>query len=98
MPWIQATLRGQKVLVKAKPDGTFDAQGGRVEIRYKPTDARAYRAGVGNLERIVGAELIADWKNVCRKFRKVMPVEYRRALAELKAQEDKQPLLAAAGA
>jgi glutamate synthase (NADPH/NADH) large chain len=44
------------------------------------------------------AELIADWKNVCRKFRKVMPVEYRRALAELKAQEDKQPLLAAAGA
>jgi glutamate synthase (NADPH/NADH) large chain len=30
-----------------------------------------------------GAEIIADWKNYVRKFRKVMPVEYRRALAEL---------------
>jgi glutamate synthase (NADPH/NADH) large chain len=30
-----------------------------------------------------GAEIIADWKNSCRRFRKVMPVEYRRALAEL---------------
>jgi ribonuclease HI len=46
--------------VKAKPDGTFDAHGGRVEIRYKATDARAYRAGVGNLERIAGAEVLAD--------------------------------------
>ncbi|MFO0734911.1 MAG: ribonuclease H [Labilithrix sp.] len=53
-------LRGQKVLAKAKADGTFDAQGGRVEIRYKPTDTRAYRAGVANLERVPGAELLAD--------------------------------------
>lgn len=60
MPWIHAILKGQKVLAKAKADGTFDAQGGRVEIRYKPTDTRAYRAGAGNLERIAGAELIAD--------------------------------------
>ena len=32
-------------------DGTFEAQGGRVEIRYKATDTRAYRAGAANLER-----------------------------------------------
>ena len=53
-------LRGQKVLAKVKADGTFDAQGGRVEIRYKATDTRAYRAGAANLERIAGAEIIAD--------------------------------------
>jgi ribonuclease HI len=47
------------VLARAKADGTFDATGGRVEIRYKPTDARAYRAGVANLERVEG-ELLSD--------------------------------------
>jgi glutamate synthase (NADPH) large chain len=34
----------------------------------------------------VAATILADWKTWCRKFRKVMPVEYRRALTELKAQ------------
>ncbi len=33
------------------------------------------------------AEILADWKKYCPMFRKVMPVEYRRALAELKALE-----------
>ena len=31
------------------------------------------------------AEILADWKTWLPKFRKVMPVEYRRALKELKA-------------
>jgi len=43
-----------------KPDGSFDAQGGRVEIRYKPTDPRVYRAGERNLERIPGEEVLPD--------------------------------------
>ncbi|MGP0088359.1 MAG: glutamate synthase-related protein, partial [Xanthobacteraceae bacterium] len=30
-----------------------------------------------------GAEIIADWKRYVGKFRKVMPVEYRRALVEM---------------
>jgi glutamate synthase (NADPH) large chain len=30
-----------------------------------------------------GAEIIADWKRSVAKFRKVMPVEYRRVLAEM---------------
>lgn len=60
VPWIQAVLRGQKVLAKVKPDGTFDAEGGRVEIRYKPTDTRAYRAAASNLERVAGAPVLAD--------------------------------------
>jgi len=29
------------------------------------------------------AEILADWNRYCTKFRKVMPVEYRRALAEM---------------
>jgi ribonuclease HI len=53
-------LRGQKVLAKAREDGSFADAGGRVEIRYKPTDTRAYQAGVRNLEHIPGEPLIAD--------------------------------------
>jgi glutamate synthase (NADPH/NADH) large chain len=29
------------------------------------------------------AEILADWKKYCPLFRKVMPLEYRRALAEM---------------
>jgi len=43
-----------------KDDGSFDAQGGRVEIRYKPNDGRAYQAGVKNLERVEGEALVPD--------------------------------------
>jgi ribonuclease HI len=60
VPWIRANLRGQKVLARVKADGAFDAIGGRVEIRYKPTDPRVYRAGERNLERIPGEELLPD--------------------------------------
>jgi glutamate synthase (NADPH/NADH) large chain len=41
--------------------------------------------------------ILADWRGYLPKFRKVMPVEYRRALAELKAQEEEAPRLAVAG-
>ena len=44
------------------------------------------------------AEILANWKAWLPKFRKVMPVEYRRAIAELKATEVAIPPLAAAGA
>jgi glutamate synthase (NADPH/NADH) large chain len=33
----------------------------------------------------VAEKILSDWKNWCPKFRKVMPVEYRRALNEMKA-------------
>jgi glutamate synthase (NADPH/NADH) large chain len=36
--------------------------------------------------------ILDNWSDYLPKFRKVMPVEYRRALAELKAQEDAVPL------
>jgi ribonuclease HI len=60
MPWIEATLRGQRVLVRAKPDGAPAAEGGRVEIRYGETSDRAYHAAVRNLEIRAGTPLIAD--------------------------------------
>jgi ribonuclease HI len=60
MPWVEALLRGQKVLARARPDGTLDVDGGRVEIRYKATDARAYRAGAANLSVAAGARVLPD--------------------------------------
>lgn len=60
MPWVEATLRGQRVLARARPDGTLDDEGGRVEIRYKPTDGRAYRAAARNLELAGGAKVHPD--------------------------------------
>ena len=57
MPWREATLRGQKVLARVKDDGTFDQKDGRVEIRYRATDPRAYHARAGNLVAGDGAML-----------------------------------------
>lgn len=60
MPWIEATLRGQRVLARAHADGSFATEGGRVEIRYNPNDGRAYRASPRNLERTAGRPLLPD--------------------------------------
>ncbi|MGH6778436.1 MAG: glutamate synthase-related protein, partial [Bradyrhizobium sp.] len=40
------------------------------------------------------AMILANWKQWVPKFRKVMPVEYRRALKELKANADAEPKIA----
>jgi glutamate synthase (NADPH) large chain len=40
------------------------------------------------------ADILANWKLWLPKFRKVMPVEYRRALKELKANADAEPKIA----
>lgn len=59
MPWIEARLRGQKVMARANADGSFVDEDGRVEIRYKTTDGRAYRAAKRNLE-VIGAGVFPD--------------------------------------
>jgi ribonuclease HI len=58
MPRFQRMIfRGQKVWAEVGADGQLAADGeGRVEIRYKLEDARAYRANGRNLEVIAGAE------------------------------------------
>jgi glutamate synthase (NADPH/NADH) large chain len=40
------------------------------------------------------ADILANWKAFLPKFRKVMPVEYRRALKEMKANADAEPKIA----
>ena len=60
MPWTYAILRGNRVLARVRADGSFDAQGGRVEVRYKPNDGKAYFAGASNLVREQGAEILDD--------------------------------------
>jgi glutamate synthase (NADPH/NADH) large chain len=39
-------------------------------------------------------DILANWKDYLPKFRKVMPVEYRRALRELQANADAEPKIA----
>jgi len=78
---------------------------GRVDVMSDMTrfDAERLRYLISNHARYTGsrraAEILSNWSDYLPKFRKVMPVEYRRALAELKAQEEaEKPRLAAAGA
>jgi len=59
MPWIEAILKGQKVFARSNDKGELASEGGRVEIRYKPNDGRAYRAAKGNLE-LVGSAVLPD--------------------------------------
>ena len=79
-----------------------DLQGhGRVDIMKDMTrfDAERLHQLVSNHFRYTGSvrakEILDNWDSFKGKFRKVMPVEYRRALAELMAQSGEQ--LAVAG-
>ena len=62
---------------------------GRVEILHDMTrfDAERLRYYIGQHAHFTGSrraqEMLADWPGHCARFRKVMPVEYRRALAEM---------------
>jgi ribonuclease HI len=60
MPWTVALLRGQRVLARANADGSLAAESGRVEIRYRKTDPKAYRAASRNLTVVSGEPLLRD--------------------------------------
>ena len=60
MPWIEAALRGQKVLARATDGGELQVDEGRVEIRYKPNDGKSYRALAANLLVAPGAPRFPD--------------------------------------
>ena len=60
MPWTYRVLRGQKVLARCDAAGALAVDGGRVEIRYKATDAKAYRAAERNLESAPDAAILPD--------------------------------------
>jgi ribonuclease HI len=57
--WIEAVLKGQKVFARADESGKLVAEGGRVEIRYKPGDSKSYRAGQSNLQ-VTGTSVLPD--------------------------------------
>ena len=62
-------------------------------------DAERLRQLIETHARLTGSTkaqgILDDWAACLPKFRKVMPVEYRRALAELTQLDE--PLMAAAG-
>jgi glutamate synthase (NADPH/NADH) large chain len=72
--------------------------GGLVEIMGDMTrhDAERLRTLILRHRQFTGstraAEILENWDSYLPKFRKVMPVEYRRALAELAARERAEPL------
>jgi ribonuclease HI len=63
MPWKEAVLRGQRVLARVRADGSLAEEGGRVEIRYKPNDGRAYRASARNL--LVSGDAVLQPDEIC---------------------------------
>ena len=51
------------MLARVKESGAFDEREGRVEIRYRETDGKAYHARASNLVTRDGAKILAD--DVC---------------------------------
>jgi glutamate synthase (NADPH/NADH) large chain len=79
-----------------------DLQGhGRVDVMSDMSrfDAERLHQLIANHARYTGSararEILENWEATVPKFRKVMPVEYRRALAELAASRSSEVLLAA---
>jgi glutamate synthase (NADPH/NADH) large chain len=66
---------------------------GRVDVSADMTryDAERLRILIGRHARFTGsrraAAILADWNSYLPKFRKVMPIEYRRALEEMKKEQ-----------
>ena len=76
---------------------------GRVDVMSDMTrfDAERLRQLIANHVKHTGSsrgrEILDDWQTYLGKFKKVMPVEYRRALQELMAQSAPVRSVAAAG-
>ena len=60
MSWRRATLRNARVLARCDAEGALAIEKGRVEIRYRPADRRAYRALPRNLVLDPDGEVLPD--------------------------------------
>jgi ribonuclease HI len=60
VPWRKARFKDSVVLARSDDQGTLIAEGGRVEIRFRPSDARAYQAALRNLTPLPGEALLPD--------------------------------------
>ena len=58
MPWRRMRLRNAEVLARCDESGELVSKGGRVEVRYKPNDGRAYFASASNLKPSAGSAKI----------------------------------------
>jgi glutamate synthase (NADPH/NADH) large chain len=97
-------VRAEETAMSETYHQSGDLEGhGRVDVMGDMTrfDAERLRQLVANHLRYTGSsrarEILDDWEAYKPKFRKVMPVEYRRALNELLARKKEAPKLAAAG-
>ena len=60
MPWRKAMFKGSEVLARCDEAGELRADGGRVEIRYRAQDGRAYHASLRNLAPLQSGEILPD--------------------------------------
>jgi len=60
MKWRIATLRNNRVYARCDSTGAFLVENGRVEIRYRPDDARAYHASERNLIALRDEPILPD--------------------------------------
>lgn len=72
MPWLRASLRGQKVYARATASGELAAVRDRVEIRYNANDGRRYDASTRNLT-VVDAALLPD--DACGEAERTEPAK-----------------------
>jgi glutamate synthase (NADPH/NADH) large chain len=97
-------VRDEEAVMTETYHQSGDLEGhGRVDVMSDMTrfDAERLRQLIANHLRYTGStrarDILADWPNYVGKFRKVMPVEYRRALNELNARKKQPQQLKAAG-
>ncbi len=60
MPWLKARFKESEVFARCDEHGRLLAQGGRVEIRYRENDRRAYHAALRNLTPLAAGEVLPD--------------------------------------
>jgi ribonuclease HI len=95
VPWRKARFKDVEVLARCDADGKLAAEAGRVEIRYRATDKRAYRAGERNLSPIAGGEVLPDDAVVEAE---PAPDKARGATDKARAQSGRTPAAAKPGA
>ncbi|MEM9189059.1 MAG: ribonuclease H [Myxococcota bacterium] len=83
-------LRDSRVLARCDERGDLQVESGRVEIRYRPTDGKAYRAAERNLSPANDSEIFPDDHCV-----DAQPVENKKA--DKKPSRAKKKKKAAAG-
>jgi ribonuclease HI len=60
MPWRTVILRGTRVLARCDDRGALRDEAGKVEIRYRPKDGKAYHALARNLEVVQSEAVLPD--------------------------------------